>query len=56
VQAARISVQTGEVIAGQLAPSKVPLVRRWCQRHRSSLDADWQRAQRSLHPTGRYDQ
>ena len=56
VQAARILIETGEVIAGELAASKVPLVRRWCERHRTLLYADWQRAQRGLHPTGRYDQ
>jgi Protein of unknown function (DUF2442) len=44
------------VIAGQLAPAKVAVVRSWCDRHRESLYADWQRAQRGLHPAGRYDQ
>lgn len=56
VQSARISIETGEVIAGQLASAKVASVRNWCERHRSSLYADWQRAQRGLHPIGRYDQ
>lgn len=55
VQAARISIETGEVIAGQLAPAKVTVVRNWCDRHRESLYADWQRAQHGLHPAGRYD-
>ncbi len=55
VQAARISIETGEVIAGQLAPAKVAVVRNWCDRHRESLYADWQRTQRGLHPAGRYD-
>lgn len=55
VQAARISIETGEVIAGQLAPTKVAVVRRWCDRHRESLRTDWERAQHGLHPTGRYD-
>jgi hypothetical protein len=56
VLSARISIETGEVVAGQLAAAKAAVVRRWCEQHRASLYADWQRAQRGLHPVGRYDQ
>jgi hypothetical protein len=56
VQAARISINTGEVIDGQLAPAKVAVARHWCKRHRDALRSYWQRAQLNLHPTGRYDQ
>jgi len=31
VQAARISVNTGDVIDGQLAPAKIAAVRSWCE-------------------------
>ncbi|MGD0454731.1 MAG: DUF4160 domain-containing protein [Solirubrobacteraceae bacterium] len=44
VQAARISIDTGDVIDGQLAPAKVATVRNWCERHRDALRSDWQRA------------
>jgi Domain of unknown function (DUF4160) len=56
VQAARISINTGEVTDGKLALAKLAAVRSWCERHREALIADWQRAQLNLHPTGRYDQ
>ena len=56
VEAARISIDTGDVIDGQLAPAKVAAVRNWCERQRDALGSDWQRAQHNLHPTGRYDQ
>jgi hypothetical protein len=56
VQMARISIDSGELIDGQLASAKVAIVRSWCMRHRDALCSDWQGAQRNLHPTGRYDQ
>jgi membrane-bound lytic murein transglycosylase len=56
VQMARISTDTGKLIDGQLASAKVATVRDWCARHRDAQRSDWQRAQRNLHPTGRYDQ
>jgi hypothetical protein len=56
VQAARVSIDTGELIDGVLAPTKVALVRGWCAQHRAALRADWERAQLNLHPAGRYDQ
>jgi Domain of unknown function (DUF4160) len=56
VQMARISIDTGGVIDGQLASAKVATVRSWCERHRDVLRSDWRRAQLNLHPTGRYDQ
>lgn len=56
VQVARISIDTGDVIDGELAPAKAAAVRNWCERHRDALRSDWQRAQLNLHPAGRYDQ
>jgi hypothetical protein len=56
VRAARISIDTGEVTDGYLAPAKAAKIRSWCKRHRVALNADWQRAQLNLHPAGRYDQ
>jgi hypothetical protein len=56
VQAARFSIDTGELIDGKLPPAKVAPVTSWCVRHRQALRADWQRAQLDLHPIGRYDQ
>jgi hypothetical protein len=53
---ARISIDTGDVIDGELAPAKAAAVRNWCERHRDALRSDWQRAQLNLHPAGRYDQ
>jgi hypothetical protein len=56
VQMGRVSIDTGDVIDGQLAPAKTAVIRDWCTRHRVVLRADWQRAQLNLHPIGRYDQ
>jgi hypothetical protein len=56
VRMARISIDTGDLIDGQLASAKVATVRNWCERHGDALRSDWQRAQRNLHPIGRYDQ
>jgi Domain of unknown function (DUF4160) len=55
VQAARISIETGEKLAGKLPAAKVATTRRWCERHREALREDWQRAQRHMPPVGRYD-
>lgn len=55
VQMARVSIDTGNVIDGRLAPAKVVKVKRWCKRNRETLRADWQRVQVGLQPTGRYD-
>ena len=54
VQAARLSIDTGEIIAGKLPLGKGATARRWTQEHREALLADWQRARLRLHPTGRY--
>jgi Domain of unknown function (DUF4160) len=56
VKAARFSIETGELIDGDLPAAKVTTVTGWCRRHRQALRADWQRAQLDLHPAGRYDQ
>jgi len=56
VQAARFSIDTGEMIDGRLPPAKIAMITSWCRRHRQALRADWQRARLDLHPTGRYDQ
>lgn len=55
VQAARFSIDTGELIDGTLPAAKLVTTTNWCQRHRQALRADWRRAQLDLHPTGRYD-
>jgi Domain of unknown function (DUF4160) len=55
VKAARFSIDTGELIDGVLPPASVATVTSWCVLHREALRADWQRAQRNLHPTERYD-
>jgi Domain of unknown function (DUF4160) len=54
VHAARLSIDTGEIIAGKLPLGKGAAVRRWTLEHREALMADWHRARLHLHPTGRY--
>ncbi len=54
VQAARLSIDTGEIIAGKLPLGKGAVARRWTLEHREALLADWQRARLRLHPIGRY--
>lgn len=56
VKAARFSIDTGELIDGDLPPANVATVTNWCVRYREALRTDWQRARRNLHPVGRYDQ
>jgi len=56
VKAARFSINTGELIDGELPTTKIAKVATWCQQHRQTLLADWERARLDLHPTGRYDQ
>jgi Domain of unknown function (DUF4160) len=56
VQTARFSIDTGELIDGELPSAKLATATSWCERHREALRADWQRAQLHLHPAGRYDQ
>jgi Domain of unknown function (DUF4160) len=43
---ARISIETAELIDGQLPPRAVRLVREWGTMHRSELEANWERAVR----------
>jgi hypothetical protein len=54
VQAARFSIDTGEMIVGKLPSAKITTVTSWCEQHRDALNADWRRARLGLHPTGRY--
>jgi hypothetical protein len=54
VQAARFSIETGAMTEGKLPPAKLAAVTGWWEAHRDELNADWQRSQRGLHPTGRY--
>jgi hypothetical protein len=54
VKAARLSIDTGEMIAGTLPAAKTATAKRWCQEHRGALLVDWQRARLRLHPIGRY--
>jgi hypothetical protein len=55
VAEARFAIDTGAQIDGVLPAVKAARVARWCQRNRQTLLADWERAQRDLHPIGRYD-
>ena len=55
VQAARFSIETGELIDGTLPAAKLAAATNWCRQHREALSADWGRAQLDLHPAGRYD-
>lgn len=55
VQAARFSIDSGDLIDGTLPAAKLAAATGWCRRHREALSADWGRAQLDLHPTGRYD-
>jgi hypothetical protein len=55
VQAARFSIDSGDLIDGTLPAAKLAAATTWCRRHREALSADWGRAQLDLHPTGRYD-
>jgi hypothetical protein len=54
VHSARLSIETGEIIAGKLPPARVATAKGWCQEHRDALLVDWRRARLGLHPTGRY--
>ena len=54
VQAARLSIDTGDVIAGKIPPAKLATAKRWCKEHRETLLVDWQRARLRLNPIGRY--
>ncbi|HEY2535613.1 MAG TPA: DUF4160 domain-containing protein [Solirubrobacteraceae bacterium] len=42
---AKITIDTGDLLAGQLPPRATRLVREWALQHRDELDADWNRAQ-----------
>jgi hypothetical protein len=55
VQAARFSIDSGDLIDGTLPAAKIAAATSWCQRHREVLIANWGRTQLDLHPTGRYD-
>lgn len=53
---AKFSIESGELLEGELPRAKVPAVTSWCGRHRDDLLADFESAQRHQHPTGSYDQ
>jgi hypothetical protein len=55
VRSARFSIDTGELLDGQLPSAKISAVRSWCAQHREALRVDWERARRYEHPIGRYD-
>lgn len=42
---AKIAIDTGDVLAGQLPARASRLVREWARQHRDELDVDWKRAQ-----------
>lgn len=56
VSEARFSIETGDLLDGELPRAKVAAVKAWCERHREALRADFERAERHEHPTGSYDQ
>ncbi|HMB90497.1 MAG TPA: DUF4160 domain-containing protein [Rhodothermales bacterium] len=43
---ASFSIATGEPLGGQLPPRQERLVRRWIEKRRAELEANWQRALR----------
>jgi hypothetical protein len=43
---AAVSIETGEVMRGQLPPRVAAIVREWCLKHRDELQANWCRAER----------
>jgi hypothetical protein len=52
---ARFSIDSGELIDGDLPAVQASRVTSWCRRNREALRADWDRAQRGEPPAGRYD-
>jgi hypothetical protein len=45
---ANVSIDTGDVIAGELPRTAAALVRQWAARHRAELQANWDRARANL--------
>jgi Domain of unknown function (DUF4160) len=45
---ANVSIDTGEVIEGQLPANAARLVREWALAHRSELDDNWRRARANM--------
>ena len=43
---ASVSIESGDMLAGDLPSRAFGLVREWAERHRAELLADWNRAQR----------
>lgn len=47
---ASISINDGEVLAGNLPPKQIKLVQAWIELHRDELLADWELAQNGEEP------
>jgi len=45
---ANVSIETGEIIAGQLPPNAAALVKQWTLAHQAELEANWGRARAKL--------
>ena len=43
-QEANVSIATGEIIEGHLAPTTARLVKEWALAHRDELEDNWRRA------------
>lgn len=43
---ARVSIETGAIVDGELPPRAMRLVREWAALHRPELEANWERAER----------
>jgi hypothetical protein len=43
---ARVAIETGELLDGDLPPRAARLVREWARLHRRELEADWALAER----------
>lgn len=42
---AKIAIDTGDLLAGQLPSRESRLVRKWTHQHRGELEVNWERAQ-----------
>lgn len=49
---AKISIATGEILAGELSGRALRLVREWLGQHRPELDDNWQRVVVNEQPEG----
>ena len=43
---AQVSIETGDIMRGQLPRKAATIIREWCLQHQNELFDNWQRAQR----------